>query len=341
MRRSDFDYELPAELIAQEPSPTRDTSRLLVVQRDREGFEHRVFRDIQEYLVPGDILVLNETKVLPVRLYGIKEGTGGRVELLLLRALGGDTWEVLIRPGRRTPPGTRLWFGAGLLKGEILERTESGGRVVRFSYRGLFEEVLRHVGHVPLPPYIKKELSEPGRYQTVYARQPGSAAAPTAGLHFTPELLARVRDGGVETASLVLHIGLDTFRPVRVEDITEHRMHREEYDIPGDTAAAVNRAKSEKRRVIAVGTTTVRCLEAASGATGEVRAGAGTTDLFIYPGYRFRVVDVIITNFHLPCSSLLIMIAAFAGREKILRAYREAVRLKYRFFSFGDAMVII
>jgi len=341
LRRSDFEYVLPPELIAQEPLPRRDESRLLVVRRDREEFEHRIFRDILEYLVPGDLLVVNETKVLPVRLFGVKEGTGGRVELLLLRAGGNDVWEVLVRPGRRVAPGTRLVFGEGLLRGEVLSRTEAGGRTVRFFYEGSFEEVLQRVGEVPLPPYVKKKLASPERYQTVYAKEPGSAAAPTAGLHFTPELLTAVRGRGVAVVPVVLHIGLDTFRPVRVEDITLHRMHREEYLVPGETAEAVNRARDEGRRVIAVGTTAVRCLEAAADEKGKVAAGAGATELFIYPGYRFKVVDAMLTNFHLPCSTLLMLVAAFAGREKVLRAYGEAVRLRYRFFSFGDAMLII
>lgn len=340
LKRSDFSYDLPPELIAQEPLPRRDESRLLVVRRDRQEFEHRRFKDILEYLVPGDLLVRNETKVLPVRLYGQKK-TGGRVELLLLRAAGDDLWEALVRPGRRVPPGTRLVFGNGLLEGEVLSRTAAGGRIVGFRYEGSFEKVLRQVGEVPLPPYIKRKLADPDRYQTVYAREPGSAAAPTAGLHFTPELLAAVRESGVETVSLVLHIGLDTFRPVRVEDLTAHRMHSEDFRIPEETAEAVNLAKAGGRRVIAVGTTVVRCLEAAADQAGRVRAVAGSTDLFIYPGYRFKVVDAMITNFHLPCSTLLMLTAAFAGREKILQAYREAVRLRYRFFSFGDAMLIL
>lgn len=341
LRRSDFGYEIPPELIAQEPSLRRDASRLLVVRRDREDFEHRSFPDILEYLFPEDILVLNETKVLPVRLYGVKEGTGGRVEVLLLRALHDDKWEVLVRPGRRLPPGTRLSFGDGLVTGEVLSRTEMGGRVVRLFYEGTLEEALERVGEVPLPPYIKRKLADPDRYQTVYANVPGSAAAPTAGLHFTEELLAAVTAKGVTVVPLVLHIGLDTFRPVQVENLAEHKMHREDYFVPESTAAVINRAKEEKRRVIAVGTTTVRCLEAAACPTGGLAAGAGSTDLFIYPGYVFKIVDAIITNFHLPYSTLLMMVAAFAGREKILRAYQEAVCLKYRFYSFGDAMLIL
>ncbi|MEW6448431.1 MAG: tRNA preQ1(34) S-adenosylmethionine ribosyltransferase-isomerase QueA [Bacillota bacterium] len=340
MRLSDFEYELPPELIAQEPLPRRDESRLLVLRRDREEFEHRRFKDILEYLVPGDLLVMNETKVLPVRLYGRKK-TGGRVELLLLRAVGTDLWEALVRPGRRVLPGTQLIFNNGLLEGEILSKTEAGGRIVSFRYQGSFEKVLQQVGEVPLPPYVRRKIASPDRYQTVYAKEPGSAAAPTAGLHFTPELLAALRDGGVETVSLVLHIGLDTFRPVRVEDVTAHRMHREDFRIPEGTAEAVNLAKAAGRRVIGVGTTTVRCLEAVAEEPGRVRAAAGSTDLFIYPGYRFKVVDGMITNFHLPRSTLLMLVAAFAGREKVLQAYREAVRLRYRFFSFGDAMLIL
>lgn len=340
LKPSDFDYELPPELIAQEPLPQRDASRLLVVYRDREDFEHRIFREIVAYLVPGDLLVVNETKVLPVRLHGVKE-TGGRVEVLLLRAVGQDLWEALVRPGRRVPPGTRLRFGGGWLTGEVVARTETGGRFIRFYYAGSFEEVLRRVGEVPLPPYIKQKLSAPERYQTVYAREAGSAAAPTAGFHFTPELLATLRAMGVGVVPVVLHIGLDTFRPVREENIAAHRMHREEYFVPEATATAVNQAKAEGRRVIAVGTTVVRCLETVAGEGGKVRAGAGMTDLFIYPGYRFKVVDALITNFHLPRSTLLMLVAAFAGREKILQAYREAVRLRYRFYSFGDAMLIL
>lgn len=341
LKLSDFDYELPPELIAQEPLPQRDESRLLVVHRDREDFEHRIFREIVAYLTSGDLLVVNETKVLPVRLYGVKESTGGRVEVLLLRAVGNDLWEALVRPGRRVPPGTRLVFGGGWLAGEVVARTETGGRLIRFRYEGAFEDVLRRVGEVPLPPYIKKKLSAPERYQTVYAREPGSAAAPTAGLHFTPELLTTIRAMGVEVVPVVLHIGLDTFRPVREENITAHRMHREEYFVPEATAAAINRAKAQRRRVIAVGTTVVRCLETVADERGRVRPGAGMTDLFIYPGYRFKVIDALITNFHLPRSTLLMLVAAFAGREKILRAYREAVQLRYRFYSFGDAMLIL
>ncbi|WP_134642962.1 tRNA preQ1(34) S-adenosylmethionine ribosyltransferase-isomerase QueA [Ammonifex thiophilus] len=341
LKRSDFEYYLPKELIAQEPLPERDKSRLMVVYRDREEFEHRLFRDLPEYLVPGDVLVLNRTRVLPARLYGAKEGTGGKVEVLLLRQLEPDLWEVLVRPGRRVPEGTRIVFGGGLLRGEVLSRLGSGGRLIRFTCEGDFFSLLHRLGEIPLPPYIKRKLAEPERYQTVYASEPGSAAAPTAGLHFTPELLQKLQEKGVEVVTLTLHIGLDTFRPVKEEDITAHRMHSEEYHLPEATAEAVNRAKREGRRIVAVGTTVVRCLESVADERGLVRAGRGFTDLFIYPGYRFKVIDALVTNFHLPGSTLLMLVAAFAGREKILRAYAEAVRLRYRFFSFGDAMLIL
>jgi len=344
MHLSDFDYELPPELIAQEPLADRTASRLMVVHRATGRIEHRVFRDITDYLRPGDLLILNETKVLPVRLHGRKAGTGGRVELLLLRpgGEGENTWECLARPGRRLPPGTVMEFAAGL-RGEVTARTAAGGRLVRFSLpEGKdFETILNEAGEVPLPPYIKKSLADPSRYQTVYAREPGSAAAPTAGMHFTPGLLRSLRAAGVGTASVVLHIGLDTFRPVQTEDITAHRMHREYYNIPEGTSLAVNAAKREGRRVIAVGTTSTRCLETAALRDGTVPPGAGWSELFIYPGFRFRVVDALLTNFHLPRSTLLMLVSAFAGRELILRAYREAVKHRYRFFSFGDAMLIL
>ncbi|MDI6709747.1 MAG: tRNA preQ1(34) S-adenosylmethionine ribosyltransferase-isomerase QueA [Thermoanaerobacterales bacterium] len=344
MHLSDFDYELPPELIAQEPPADRTASRLMVVHRATGCIEHHVFRNIGDYLQSGDLLVLNETKVLPVRLYGRKAGSGGRVELLLLRpgGEGENTWECLARPGRRLPPGTVAEFAAGL-RGEVVARTAAGGRLVRFSLPAgkTFEAVLEEAGEVPLPPYIKKPLADPGRYQTVYAREPGSAAAPTAGMHFTPELLRSLRAAGVRTATLVLHIGLDTFRPVQTEDITAHRMHREHYGIPEGTSQAVNAAKREGRRVIAVGTTSTRCLETAALPDGTVPPGAGWSELFIYPGFRFKVIDALLTNFHLPRSTLLMLVSAFAGRELILAAYREAVERRYRFFSFGDAMLIL
>ncbi|MEW5762295.1 MAG: tRNA preQ1(34) S-adenosylmethionine ribosyltransferase-isomerase QueA, partial [Bacillota bacterium] len=287
-----------------------------------------------------DLLVVNETRVLPVRLLGVKEPTGARVELLLLRPLDGSTWEGLVRPSRRVPVGTRLSFGEGVVRGEVVGRASGGLRQVALQWEGPFEEALARAGRVPLPPYVRKPLDDAARYQTVYARVGGSAAAPTAGLHFTPALIERLRAQGVGFVPVLLHIGLDTFRPVRVENIEEHRMHAEYYAVPEATAAAVNAAKREGRRVVAVGTTVTRCLETA-GAAGEVRAGEGWSELFIYPGYRFRIVDALITNFHLPRSTLLMLVCAFAGREKILAAYREAIARRYRFYSFGDAMLII
>ncbi|MBO8128698.1 MAG: tRNA preQ1(34) S-adenosylmethionine ribosyltransferase-isomerase QueA [Peptococcaceae bacterium] len=340
MRLSDFDYELPDDLIAQEPLPYRDASRLMVIHRAQHHIEHKRFRDIVDYLDNGDLLVLNETKVLPVRLLGHKKGTGGRVEVLLLHPAGDDCWECLVRPGRRLRPGAIVVFGPGL-EGEVIDYTESGGRIVRFRYEGSFEELLARMGQVPLPPYIKKPLQDRERYQTVYARKTGSAAAPTAGMHFTEDLIASLKSKGVQTATLTLHIGLDTFRPVKVEDITKHKMHKEYYEISEQTSELINKAKRDKRRVIAVGTTTTRCLEAAAGCDGFVRPGSGWTDLFIYPGYRFKIIDALLTNFHLPRSTLLMMVSAFASRDLIMHAYHVAVKEKYRFFSFGDAMLII
>ncbi|MFZ5898650.1 MAG: tRNA preQ1(34) S-adenosylmethionine ribosyltransferase-isomerase QueA [Bacillota bacterium] len=340
MRLQDFDYELPERLIAQEPLERRDASRLMVVHRRTGLIEHRLFPAIVEYLHAGDLMVINESKVLPVRLLGRKAGTGGQVEVLLLHPTGPDRWECLVRPGRRLQPGAKLEFGPEL-QGEVVARTASGGREVVFAYEDSFESVLARVGHVPLPPYIKKPLNNAERYQTVYARSPGSAAAPTAGMHFTPELLANLRAKGVQIASVVLHIGLDTFRPVKVNDITKHEMHTEYYAVPEETSQAVNAAKQEGRRIVAIGTTSTRCLESAAGEDGLVRAGAGWSNLFIYPGYRFKVVDALVTNFHLPRSTLLMMLSAFAGRKLILHAYAEAVKYEYRFFSFGDAMLVL
>nr|WP_231699426.1 tRNA preQ1(34) S-adenosylmethionine ribosyltransferase-isomerase QueA [Limnochorda pilosa] len=361
-----FDYHLPPGAIAQEPVEPRDASRLLVLRREDGRLEHRIFRDLPEYLAPGDVLVVNESRVRPARLIGEKEGTGGAVELLLLRPDAEGAWECLARPGRRLRAGQRLVFGGGRLRGQVVDprvprspggegpSRAAGVRRVRFEHRGPLEQVLEELGRVPLPPYIHRELADPERYQTVYARETGSAAAPTAGLHFTPELLDRIRSMGVVVAPVVLHVGLDTFRPVTEQEAEEHPMHREYYAIPAETAAAVEGARARGGRVVAVGTTSVRALEAAAiraegldpagdrgAAAGRVPAGSGWTDLYIYPGYRFRAVDALVTNFHLPRSTLLLLVSAFAGRERVLEAYRVAVEAGYRFFSFGDAMVIL
>lgn len=341
MRVSDFDYELPEDLIAQQPVEPRDAARLLVVDRETGRLEHRRFRDLPRYLTAGDVLVLNDTRVIPARLFGLKEPTGGRVEVLLLERREPDVWEALVRPGRRVPAGSRVAFGQGGLRAVVLDRTEAGGRLLRFEPAGELDRRLGELGQMPLPPYIRAPLSDPERYQTVYARQEGSAAAPTAGLHFTPALLRQVADHGVQVAYLTLHVGLGTFRPVQVERIEEHTMHAEYYAVPEATAAAVNKARRDGRRVVAVGTTVARTLEAAAGDDGAVRAGEGRTDLFIYPGYRWKVVDGLVTNFHLPRSTLLMLVSAFLGRERTLAAYEEAVRQRYRFFSFGDAMLIL
>ncbi len=354
MRTDDFDYSLPPELIAQTPVEPRDASRLMVVHRDGGQIEHRIFRDIGEYLRPGDLLVLNQTRVLPARLFGRKAGTGGKVELLLLNRRDERTWEALVR-GKGLRPGTRIELHpiSNLqspipVRAEIVQELESGSRLLRFDRP--IEPLLHELGVIPLPPYIHKPLADPERYQTVYGRIEGSAAASTAGLHFTPELLVALRQAGVEMAFVTLHIGLDTFRPVKEERIEEHQIHTEWYEVAAPVAEQVNRARLEGRRVIAVGTTVVRALESAAGgcapegqacAWRTVSAYAGPTDLFIYPGYRFRVVEALITNFHLPRSTLLMLVSAFAGRELILRAYQEAIRQRYRFFSFGDAMLLL
>lgn len=341
MNLSDFDYFLPDELIAQEPSDRRDTSRLMAVPLSGEEFEHRRFKDLVDYLNPGDTLVINESKVIPARLIGIKEVTGAQMEVLLLKRLDANRWEALVRPGKKAAAGTRVKFGKGLLECLVLDSTEYGGRVVEFSFDGPFEEVLDRVGVMPLPPYIKKPLLDQHRYQTIYARQAGSAAAPTAGLHFSTELLNRIKEMGVAVVPVLLHVGLGTFRPVKVEDIRRHHMHAEYYEISAETSTAIAETRSRGGRVIAVGTTTTRCLESAAGEDGKVRPGSGWTEIFIYPGYRFKVINGLVTNFHLPKSTLLMMVSALAGREKILAAYNEAVKKRYRFFSFGDAMLII
>lgn len=338
-----FDYFLPSELIAQEPSPQREESRLMVLRRDVSGVEHRLFKDILYYLSPGDCLVLNETKVIPARLRGVLENSGGEVEVLLLKEVRKNRWEALLRPGRRVKEGALLSFGGGRLLGMVMESTKEGGRVIEFALKELrsFGEILAEVGEIPLPPYIKNSEADPKRYQTVYARREGSVAAPTAGLHFTEQLLGEIRSRGVKVVCLSLHVGLGTFRPVRVDDITRHVMHAEYFEISGETARVINEARENKGRVIAVGTTTTRCLETVAEGTGEVVASSGWTRLFIYPGYRFKVVGGMVTNFHLPRSTLLMMVSAFAGLDRITNAYRLAIEKKYRFFSFGDAMLIL
>ena len=340
MKLSDFNYELPEELIAQEPLPDRSSSRLLVLDRNDGSMEHRVFSDLPEYLQKGDCLVLNNTRVIPARLLGAREDTGGKIEFVILNNVRGDIWEVILKPGRRARPGTRFVFGGGELRAEILEVTEGGNRLVRFEYEGIFQEVLDRVGIVPLPPYIKKKLDDPERYQTVYAKYRGSAAAPTAGLHFTPELLDRLSRKGVGLAYLTLHVGLGTFRPVKEEQVEKHVMHSEYYKLNEETARRINKTRADGGRVIAVGTTSCRVLETIGSPDGYVRASEGWTDIFIYPGYEFKMMDGLITNFHLPESTLIMLVSAFAGRDKILEAYRAAVDRKYRFFSFGDAMLI-
>lgn len=340
MRRSDYAFHLPGELIAQHPLDRRDDSRLLCLDRRDGALSHRRFRDLPELLRPGDVLVMNDSRVMPSRLLGRREGTGGAAELLLLEQKGKDLWETLARPGKKLRPGSRVVFGEGLLTGEIVDTLEGGNRLVRFSCQGEnFFAVLERIGQMPLPPYITERLEDGERYQTVYSRQPGSAAAPTAGLHFTPELLEALRNKGIQTGFVTLHVGLGTFRPVKAENITDHHMHLEHYTVPEETARLVNAAKAEGRRVIAVGTTSCRTLESAW-KEGALTPGPGSTGIFIYPGYRFQVLDGLITNFHLPESTLIMLVSAFAGYESTMNAYREAVQERYRFFSFGDSMFI-
>ena len=340
LRTADYYFDLPEELIAQDPSAVRDMARLLVMDRKTGALEHRIFRDIKDYLVPGDVLVLNNTRVIPARLLGTKEGTGAHVEVFLLKRKEADVWETLVKPGKKLRPGARVTFGDGSLKAQILEVVDDGNRLVRFEYEGIFEEVLDRLGEMPLPPYIRKKLENPEMYQTVYARFDGSAAAPTAGLHFTRELLTEIEKAGVSLAFVTLHVGLGTFRPVKVEDVKNHHMHTEWYQVTQEAADLINKAKKEGRRVICVGTTSCRTVESAAGEDGLVKAGADNTSIFIYPGYRFKVMDALITNFHLPESTLVMLVSAFAGRENVLSAYKEAVRKRYRFFSFGDAMFL-
>lgn len=340
MKTSDFDFHLPDELIAQTPLERRDASRLLVLDKDTGATQHMHFYDLPKLLNPGDCLVLNDSRVLPARLLGHREPTGGAVEVLLLIDRGDKVWECLVRPGRKVKPGARLSFGDGLLTADVLESTEGGNRLIRFHYEGIFLELLERLGKMPLPPYIKEELQDPERYQTVYSREVGSAAAPTAGLHFTRQLLEQIQAMGVRVCYVTLHVGLGTFRPVKEEEITDHEMHAEYCMISAETAETINRTKREGGRVICVGTTSCRTIESWADSDGTMRESAGWTSIFIYPGYRFKVLDCLITNFHLPQSTLVMLVSALAGREHILSAYEEAVRERYRFFSFGDAMFI-
>ncbi len=340
MKTSDFYFDLPQELIAQDPLEDRSSSRLLVLDRETGETQHRHFYDILEYLQPGDCLVLNNTKVIPARLYGVREGTGAAIEILLLKRRENNIWETLVRPGKKAKPGTKISFGDGLLVGEVIDIVEDGNRLIQFSYEGVFEEILDQLGQMPLPPYITHELKDRNRYQTVYAKHEGSAAAPTAGLHFTPELLEKVREKGVRIAEVTLHVGLGTFRPVKVEDVTQHHMHSEFYMVDEEAARTINETKAAGGRVICVGTTSCRTIESAAKADGTLEPCSGWTEIFIYPGYQFRVLDCLITNFHLPESTLLMLVSALAGKEKIMGAYEEAVKERYRFFSFGDAMFI-
>ena len=351
MKVSDFNYNLPKELIAQVPIKNRDESRLMILDRKNKTIEDKIFKDIIDYLEPGDCLVRNNTKVIPARLYGVKEETGAHIEFLLLNRIDGDIWEVMVRPGRRLMPGTKVIFGEGvlekkenqkiLLRAEILEKLKNGNRKVKFEYDGIFNEILDQIGLMPLPPYIHEKLKEKDRYQTVYAKYEGSAAAPTAGLHFTNELLEKIQAKGVEIANVTLHVGIGTFRPVKVENVEEHDMHSEHFYIKQEDADKINKAKREGHRVIAVGTTSCRVLESIADENGMVEATERDTSIFIYPGYKFKCIDALITNFHLPESTLIMLVSALAGKDFIMKAYNQAVEKKYRFFSFGDAMFIV
>ena len=341
MNVKDFYFELPQELIAQDPLEDRAASRLLVLDKKTGDITHRGFRDVLEYLHPGDCLVINDTKVIPARLYGVKRDTGAKIEVLLLKRREKDVWETLVKPGKKAKPGTVLDFGDGILTGTVEETVDEGNRLIRFSYEGIFEEILDRLGQMPLPPYITHQLKDKNRYQTVYAKHDGSAAAPTAGLHYTKELLKEIQEKGVEIAHVTLHVGLGTFRPVKVENVQDHHMHSEFYIVEESEAEKINRAKQAGNRVVCVGTTSCRTVESASTEEGLVKAGTGWTDIFIYPGYRFKVLDALITNFHLPESTLVMLVSALAGREHILHAYEEAIKERYRFFSFGDAMLIL
>ena len=340
MNVTDYNFDLPQELIAQDPLEDRSSSRLLVLNKETGKMEHRVFRDIVEYLHPGDCLVINDTKVIPARLLGVKEDTGAHVEVLLLKRRENDIWETLVKPGKKCRPGAVLSFGDGLLKGTVLDVVDEGNRLIQFSYEGIFEQILDQLGQMPLPPYITHQLKDKNRYQTVYAVHEGSAAAPTAGLHFTKELLKQIEDMGVKIAHVTLHVGLGTFRPVKVDNILDHHMHSEFYMVEESEAKKINDTKAEGGRVICVGTTSCRTIESATDENGILKAGSGWTEIFIYPGYKFKILDCLITNFHLPESTLVMLVSALAGRENILNAYQEAIKERYRFFSFGDAMFI-
>lgn len=340
LKKSDFYFELPEELIAQDPLSDRSSSRLLVLNKNTGETEHHIFRDIIDYLEPGDCLVLNNTRVIPARLMGIKEDTGASIEVLLLKRRENDIWETLVKPGKKAKPGTVISFGEGTLKGEVLDIVEEGNRLIRFTYEGIFEEVLDRLGEMPLPPYITHKLKDKNRYQTVYAKYEGSAAAPTAGLHFTKELLQQIEEKGVVLAYVTLHVGLGTFRPVKEDNILEHHMHSEYYQVTAEAAEKINGAKKNKKRVICVGTTSCRTVESAADENGVLHECCDNTEIFIYPGYHFKVLDALITNFHLPESTLVMLVSALAGRENVLHAYETAIQEKYRFFSFGDAMFI-
>lgn len=340
MKTSDFAYDLPEELIAQDPLSDRASSRLMILDKQTGEITHRIFRDITEYLKPGDCLVLNDTKVIPARLIGEREETGGKVEVLLLKRGEDNVWETLVKPGKKAKPGTRLVFGGGLLRAEVVDIVEEGNRLIRFEYEGIFEEILDQLGQMPLPPYITHKLKDKNRYQTVYAKYEGSAAAPTAGLHFTTELLQQIEQMGVSIARVTLHVGLGTFRPVKVDDVEQHHMHTEFYRVTKEAADQINQTKLAGGRIICVGTTSCRTIESATDDNGVIHPGEGDTSIFIYPGYRFKMLDCLITNFHLPESTLLMLVSALAGKEHIMAAYEEAVKERYRFFSFGDAMFI-
>ena len=341
MKTSDFYYDLPEELIAQDPLEDRSASRMMVLNRSTGETEDMHFHQLLQYLHSGDTLVINDTKVIPARLFGKREPTGGAVEILLLKRHADDIWETLVRPGKKCRPGTDLSFGEGLLRGKVLDTVEDGNRLIQFSYSGIFEEILDQLGEMPLPPYITHKLQDKNRYQTVYAKHDGSAAAPTAGLHFTKELLQEAEAAGIRIARVTLHVGLGTFRPVKVEDVTQHHMHSEYYEISSEAAEVINKTHERGGRVIAVGTTSCRTLESAASEDGTIQPCSGWTDIFIYPGYQFKVVEGLITNFHLPESTLIMLVSAFAGKEHVLDAYRRAVEERYRFFSFGDAMLIL